>query len=213
MRILFALPLAAFMSSCFAIGAGGDIALPAPRKSGGKPLFEAIDSRGSELQNRFPGGRLEWSDLSTILWAASGHNRDGSKWTVPVGMGRPPYCRIYLALDEGVFRYDWEQHALIQVSGENVKARIPMQDFAKNAPATLYVVADGDQLAAIPNPAWQSEFAAVLAGAMSQNIYLASDSVGVGTRLIYSINREEASKLLKLAANDTALFAMPLGKR
>lgn len=196
-----------------AIALAGDISLPAPQKDGGMPLFAALDARGSAGQRDFPSKRLDWNDFSTILWAASGHNRDGGKWTVPMGMGRPPYCKIYLTLDEGVFLYDWRDNSLKQVSDENVKTAIPMQPFAKNAPAALYVVADGAELAGINNPAWADEFGLVLAGAMSQNVYLACEGIGVGTRVVYSIDRALAAKLFKLDPRDKPLFVMPLGKK
>ncbi|MDR1613221.1 MAG: nitroreductase family protein [Planctomycetota bacterium] len=203
--------VAVFGASAMAFA--GDIKLPAPQKTGGPTVFAAIDQRGSAGHSGFPSGNLDRQDLSTILWAASGNNRDGAKWTVPMGMGRPPYCKIYVTTAEGVFLYDWKAHELKQVSAENVGSRIPMQDFAKNAPAVLYIVGDNAALADLPRQDWVAEWCGVLAGAMSQNIYLASQGVGVGTRLIYSINREEAARLLKLGPKDTPFFAMPMGKK
>ena len=189
-----------------------DIKLPTPQKYGGTPLYEAMDQRGSATNPGFPSKRLDMEDFSTILWAASGHNRDGKKWTVPMANGRPPYCKVYLALDEGVFLYDWSKNILKQVSTQNVKDVIPSQDFVKKAPASLYIVSDSQALAKVP-PAMAAEFSAVLAGAMSQNIYLACEGIGVGTRVIYSIDRALATKLLKLDPLDVPFFVMPLGKR
>ncbi len=206
----FTLALAlCLVSSICALAA--DIKLPDPQKAGGPALYNAIDHRASANQNTFPSGELTQQELSTILWAASGHNRTGKLWTVPMAMGRPPYCKIYLTNREGVYLYDWREHALVQVSDENVHSRIPTQPFAKNAPVNLYIVEDGEQMAQMNGPT-AAEFPLVLAGAMSQNIYLASQGLWVGARMAYSINRDEAAKAFKLDPRDKALFVIVLGK-
>lgn len=186
--------------------------LPAPQKTGGLPVLEAIDQRGSYTHNGLPTGKLDAQDLSTILWAASGNNRDGRLWTVPMAMGRPPYCKVYVATDEGAFLYNWRKNELEEVSKDKVNPDIVMQDAFKAAPAVIYLVADGEEMRKMNNP-MSDEFVLVLAGAMSQNIYLACGGVDVGARVVYSIKRDEAKKLLKLGENDKALFAIPVGKK
>ncbi len=210
MRIIACLLSVVLLLSGFA--AAEDITLPKPQKTGGTPLFEALDARTSAGQQNFPSKKLDWNDFSTILWAASGLNRDGSKWTVPMGMGKPPYCAVYLTIDSGVYRYDWKNHLLKHVSDKDVRTLLPEQPFAKNAPAAIYVVADGEALAAIPRPGWGAEWGPLLAGAMSQNVYLACGGINAGTRLLYSIDRGLAKKELKLGPKDEPLFVMVLGK-
>ncbi len=188
-----------------------DIKLPEPQKAGGPALYNAIDHRASANQNTFPSGELSQQELSTILWAASGHNRNGKLWTVPMAMGRPPYCKIYITNRDGVYLYDWRNHTLVQISSDNVHSRIPTQPFAKNAPVNLYIVEDGEQMAQMNGPT-DAEFPLVLAGAMSQNIYLASQGLWVGARMAYSINRDEAAKAFNLGPRDKALFVIVLGK-
>lgn len=210
MRALISLVIAVMAAASFTVA--GEVKLPAPKKKGGTPLFEAIDQRGSAGQSGFPTKKIPDEDLATILWAATGTNRDGRLWTVPMAMGRPPYCKIYITSDDGVFRYDWKNHSLVEISRENVKADIPLQPMVKNAPLVLYLVVDGEEVAKLNAP-MNEEAGPVLAGAMSQDIYLAAAGVGVGTRVIYSIKRDEASRLLKLPAKDKPLFAMPMGKK
>lgn len=190
-----------------------DIDLPTPQKSGGMPVLNALDNRGSAAGNNFPSGRLNMQDFATILWAATGHNRDGVKWTVPMAMGKAPYIKIYLTIDEGCFLYDWNANMLIQVSETNVKNIIPMQDFAKQAPAAIYFVGNGKELASMPDSPIRAEFAQVLAGAMSQNIYLACEALNIGTRVVYSVDRDAMKTHFKLDENDSPLFAMFLGKK
>ncbi len=207
----FALVFTLVVTCCCSQAFAGDIKLPDPQKAGGPALFNAIDHRASATQNSFPTGDLTQQDVSTILWAACGQNRDGKLWTVPMAMGRPPYCKIYLTNKDGAFLYDWRTHSLVQVTGDKVHSRIPTQPFAKNSPANLIIVEDGEQVAQMNGPT-ANEFPLVLAGAMSQNIYLATQAVSVGARLVYSISRDEAAKALKLGEKDKALFAIILGK-
>ncbi len=190
----------------------GDINLPAPQKTGGPDLFTAIDERQSASGASFPAGALTNEDLSTILWAASGKNRDGSKWTVPMAMGRPPYCKIFITNERGVYLYEWNSHTLKHISEARVHSLIPLQSFAKNVPCNLYVVTDAKALAEFKGP-MSSELGPLLGGMMGQNVYLASQALGVGARLIYSIDRDQAAKHLQLPEGDTALFAICLGKR
>lgn len=189
----------------------GDIQLPPPQKTGGPPLFACFENRRSAGQSTFPSGEVSREDLSTILWAASGLNRQGSKWTVPMAMGRPPYCKIYVTSKDGIHLYNWKEHKLEEISGENVNADIPTQYFAQRAPLSLYFVTDGESISAMDEPL-ASEGGPLLAGAMSQHVYLACEALGIGTRMIYSIKRDAASRLFKLGENDVVLFAMPMGK-
>ena len=195
---------------CSAVFAADEIKLPAPKKSGGMPVLEAIDNRGSATGSEFPKGGISDADLSTILWAASGHNRDGKLWTVPMAMGREPYCKVYVLRKDGAYLFDWRNHSLRKVSGDDLTKTVPMQPFAQHAPVTLVIASDGKEVADMSGQ-FAGEFAVVLAGAMSQNIYLAAESVNVGARLVYSIKRDVASKSLKLAETDTPFFGIILG--
>lgn len=184
------------------------VKLPEPKKRGGPDLLTAIDQRGSAASGVFPKNDLTREDLATLLWAATGRNRDGAKWTVPMGMGLPPYTKIYVTDKTGAYLYDWKTHSLVAVGGAGAHAAIPTQAFGKTSPANLYMVTDSAALDGRVTEEWM----ALLAGAMSQNVYLAAQAVNVGARLIYSIDRDAAKRELRLAPNDKALFAIILGK-
>lgn len=193
--------------------AAADIALPQPQKTGGAPVLDAINTRSSAGHKDFPTGELTLQDTATLLWAATGTNRDGSKWTVPMAMGRPPYCKIYYITRSGAWAYDWQKHALVQVSGADHRAAIALQDFGKTAPAQLVFAFDSKELARFDKAkAPYAEFGVMLIGAMSQNIYLAAQSLGIGARLVYSIDRDATTKALSLGPDDRPICAMYLGK-
>lgn len=187
-------------------------ALPEPQKKGGRAIFDALSSRASGGQSDFPTGDIPPHELSTILWAASGLNRPGKGWTVPMAMGRQPYCKIYVLGGDGAFLYDWEKHALLTVSGENVKAKISGQAFAAKAPYVLLFAADGSALASFNTPR-AAGWGETLVGAMTQNVYLAADSLGIGARYMASFNERAAREALKIDERDSLICIMPLGKR
>ncbi|MDR3077383.1 MAG: nitroreductase family protein, partial [Planctomycetota bacterium] len=53
----------------------------------------------------------------------------------------------------------------------------------------------------------------VAVGAMTQQIYLAADSLGIGCRYIESMDRELARRILSLPADEEPVCLFPLGKR
>ncbi len=202
---LVLLALSLFATAAFA---AESIKLPEPRKSGGPDLLAAIAQRASANSGAFPKNEFTREELATILWAATGRNRDGAKWTVPMGMGLPPYTKVYVTDKTGAYLYDWNSHSLVAVGDAKAHAAIPAQAFGKTSPANLYMVTDSAALTGRATEEW----AVLLAGAMSQNVYLAAQAVNAGARLIYSIDHDAARRELRLAANDKPLFAIILGK-
>lgn len=187
--------------------------LPAPQKTGGASVLEAIDRRASGSQRDFAGD-VSKEELATVLWAATGHNRDGKKWTVPMARGVAPYCKIYVVGAEGAFRYDYHEHALVKVAEGDLRANLGMQPFTHTARYQLILTFDAAAWPAwVPNDEVRAELGHVLAGAMSQNIYLAAQALGLNTRYIMSVHKDAAAKELSLADGDRVVWLMTLGRR
>ena len=187
-------------------------ALPTPPQSGGIGLFEALKKRASAAGGDFSLAEVTREELSAILWAASGLNRGAKGWTVPMWRGVPPYCRVYVAANDGVFLYDWKEHALEKISGENIKAKIGKQGFVRKAYFCLIFVSDAEALAQFNNPDLSAEFSQVAVGAMTQNVYLACAALKVGARYVHAMNKEEVVSALKLPQGDVPIALMLIGK-
>ena len=86
--------------------------LPAPNKTGGMPLMQALSARHSTKTN-YSGAALSPQQLSDLLWATWGVNREDGRRTAPTAMNRQD-VRVYVALENGVWQYD-AGHALIKV--------------------------------------------------------------------------------------------------
>lgn len=187
-------------------------ALPAPQQAGGMSLFEALKKRSSASGGDFSPAEVTKEELSTVLWAASGLNRGAKGWTVPMWRGVPPYCRVYVAADNGVFLYDWKDHALEKVTDENIKAKIGKQAFVKKAYYALIFVTDAQILSQFNSADITRDFGHVAVGAMTQNVYLACAALRIGARYIHAMHTDEIVRALKLPEGDTPIALMLLGK-
>jgi len=188
-------------------------ALPKPATEGGKGVLAAINSRASAIRDKFPANPVNMQDLSTLLWAASGRNRGGNGWTVPVAMGRDPYCTVYVAKPDGVFRYDGKNHSLAEISKENILAGITSQTFVANVPVVLIFVIDGKRISEFGDPVRRASFGYLLTGAMTENVYLAADSLNISVRYMATLNEDFVRSKLGLPADDTPVCIMPMGRR
>lgn len=189
-----------------------DINLPAPQTKDGIGIFDALKKRASTPGGGFTTGKVSDEELSTILWAASGLNRGKNGWTVPMANGKPPYVRIYVAGENGVYRYDWESHSLQEISSTDIRADIGLQGFTRRAAYSLIFVSDGQLLSEFNNAEMANNFSQIAVGAMSQNIYLAAGSLKLNTRYIHSIKPEVIHEELKLTDGHEPIGLMLLGK-
>ena len=186
--------------------------LPDPQQAGGMSLFEALKKRSSATGGDFSLAEVTREELSTILWAASGLNRGAKGWTVPMWRGVPPYCRVYVAANDGVFLYDWKNHGLEKITDENIKGKIGKQAFVKKAWYALIFVSDAEILSQFNSADIARDFSHVAVGAMTQNVYLACAALQIGTRYIHAIHADEIVRALKLPEGDTPIALMLLGK-
>lgn len=187
-----------------AVFAAADIVLPSPEKSGGMPVLDALANRSSAKPVSFEKRELSNQQLSTLLWAGTGLNRE-TGWTVPMAMGSQPYVDIYVLLKSGIYKYDWRKNQLLQISAKNLIPRASGQEFVATAPCVL-VFATKSGSARIES------WADTAVGAMTQNIYLAAESLGLKARYAASFNRETLLNNFELAGPLLRIIAiMPVG--
>jgi hypothetical protein len=203
--------LIAVMALCVT-PATADIKLPLPQTDGGIGVFEALKKRASAPGGDFPTAALPMEELSSLLWAATGLNRGETGWTVPMHMGLPPYVDVYAILDSGTFLYDWKANSLVEISKTDIRGNAGMQRFVASAPCGMVFVANGKSLSEIKDESLQREFADVAAGAMTQDVYLAAASLGIGARYIHSLKENELRAALSLPEDDRIICLMILGK-
>lgn len=189
------------------------VKLPDPQTSGGPGIFDMLENRSSAPGGSFPTGAILMEELSTLLWSASGMNRSGRGWIVPMAMGREPYCKVYVTGEEGTFLYDWKTHSLIETSKKDARKDVGAQSFAATAPYILIFTTDGKGLGGSRDVRRAEDWAQVLVGAMTQDVYLAAEALGIGTRYMANLDADAVRSVCALAEKDVPVCIMPIGKR
>ncbi len=189
-----------------------DLELPAPHRSGGKPLMDALNERKSG--RLFADTDLSLQELSDLLWAAWGINRpeDGHR-TAPSSHNRQE-MDVYVALKTGLFLYDAGNNKLKQVHNRDIRALTGTQDFPATAPVNLVYVADlakrglkeGQQ---ITDTDLLSSWANT--GFMAQNVYLWCASEGLTCVIRAMVPRDKLAPEMGLRPLQAIILAQTVG--
>jgi SagB-type dehydrogenase family enzyme len=178
-----------------------DIQLPAPQKTGGMPLMEALNAR--QTQRTFSPKALSEQQLSDLLWAACGVNRDSGKRTAPSAMNRQE-IDIYVALSSGLYLYVAPENRLQQVLAQDIRDKTGKQPFVKTAPVCLVYVSDDERL--------KIEFyTATDTGYISQNVYLFCASEGMNTVVLGTVDKEALHTAMQLKPTQHIILTQPVG--
>jgi SagB-type dehydrogenase family enzyme len=183
--------------------------LPPPDTVGGVPLMQALAQRQSS--RAFDPAPLEAQMLSNLLWATAGVNRAklGGR-TFPSAMNAQEVM-VYLALPEGLYRYDDSTHALHLISAVDVRRVTGYQDFVDTAPLDLVFVADFARMKLVP-AAQRAAFASTAAGAMAQNAYLFCASAGLVTVIRAWLDRDALAQAMGLNTDQQVLLSQTVGR-
>jgi SagB-type dehydrogenase family enzyme len=205
MKPLFLLILL-FMSS-LSLFSQKNIQLPEPRKTGGMPLMETLSKRAT--CRTFQSKELTNTQLSNLLWSAFGVSRPDGKRTAPSAMNKQE-ADIYVLLKSGVYVYNAEKNMLEMVSGNDERVYAGKQDFVKDAPVQLIVVASLSKMGD-GTESDKLNLAFIDAGYISQNIYLFCTSEGLATGARAMIDKETLSTKLKLKPDQRIIIAHSVG--
>lgn len=200
-RIALATALIAAMSSNAL--AQEVISLPAPVRTGGKPLMEVLNERKSA--HSYINKDLDLQTLSDILWCAYGFNRP-DKRTVP-SAANAQEMSIYVLLNKGAYLYDAKTNKLTEVAKGSFKDYLAnkQQPYVNNVPVHLAFVGNLDKSKA------GRDGMLLDVGYISQNVYLYCASKGLGTVARASFDRKNLPVALKLNKNQEVLLVQAIG--
>lgn len=189
------------VSSLFVYSQDITIDLPAPKKTGGKPLMEALSDRQS--YRNFTGKELDNQNLSNLLWAAHGFNR-ADKRTSATSQNKQEMS-VYVVMKGKAYLYDAKENKLkLQVSDNNLVAALGQPNISDKAALTLVYVAD-------MGVASNREAGFIDSGAISQNVYLYCASAGLGSVVRASFKRPDLHNILKLKKNEEITIVQAVG--
>lgn len=194
------------------------IALPKPEKDGGKSVLAALWDRKTVRNIR--SDRLPPQMLSNLLWAAFGINRESGSFGKP-GRTAPSASNsqeidLYVALPEGVYRYEAVPHRLAPVAAGDYRSRSG-RGAAATAPVNLFYVVDlaryvleGNPDRRINDPEVQKSYLYCASGLIAQSVYLFAASQGLAA-WFHNCDKENIVKEFQLRPEQRVLFAQTVG--
>ncbi len=184
------------------------IQLLEPQMDGGRPLMRVLKDRVSSRSFR-PDG-LPMQTLSNLLWAAFGVNRPASGGRTAPSASNSQEMDIYVAMADGLFRYDAKASLLKPVLPGDIRALTGRQSFVTDAPMNLIYVAD---LSKMPRASAEDRdsYAAAHSGFISQNVYLFCASEGLATVVRASIDRPALARAMRLRPDQKITLAQTVG--
>jgi len=178
-----------------------DISLPAPQRTGGKGVFDAINQRQSYKDPAETPVDLQ--SLSDLLWAAYGFNREDHR-VVPSALNKQELF-VYVILKEGAYLYDAKANKLILIAKGDHRQDAGKQDYVYVAPVNLIYVVDKSKETGTG--------AYISCGCAVQNVYLACASKELGCSVRTSIKKEELQKLLHLTDQQEPIAGQTIGHK
>lgn len=181
------------------------INLPAPVRTGGMPLMEALNARSS--CHEYVNQPLDKQTLADMLWSAYGFNRP-DKRTVPSAMNAQEMS-VYVLLDEGAYLYDAKANTLTLVAKGSLKDCLAnkQQPYVNDTPVHLAFVGDVAKTKAGRDGLLMD------VGYLSQNVYLYCASKGLGTIARASFDRTGLAKALKLSETQQVVLVQAVGPK
>lgn len=184
-----------------------DRILPPPNRAGGASLMQALEQRRTTRE--FKPDALGDQALSGLLWAACGVNRPGEgKRTAPTAKNAQE-IDVYVALADGLYRYEAPTHRLRQVAAADVRGLTSGQEFARVAPVALVLVADFTRFKDTAEADAQ-RYAVFDAGAIAQNVSLYCAAAGLGT-VVHELAREPLARAMQLGERQSIIMAQAVG--
>jgi SagB-type dehydrogenase family enzyme len=194
-------------------GSGEAIKLPPPRYESEVSIEKALLERRSIRS--FKEEPLTLNDLSQILWAAQGITEPKRGLRAAPSPRAAYLLEVYVLpgnvtnLPKGMYKYQPQGHELVKISDGDQKAELfktAGQAPIKNAPVALVITGLSEKT---QNPAWMY----FEAGHASENVYLQSVSLKLGTVAMAGFKEDEVRKALNLPEKERVLYIMPIGKK
>jgi SagB-type dehydrogenase family enzyme len=200
------------VNSLFFFSGAQDIALPAPDKTGGKPLMQALNER--QTTRTFTTEALSARQLSDILWAAWGYNRAADKKRTAPSSRNVQEIDVYVVMASGLYLYDAEAHGLKQIHNRDIRAVCGTQDFVATAPVNLVYVADMGKMnkkegEEIKEAELLSSYANT--GFIAQNVYLCCASLDLGCVIRGLVPRDKLAPEMGLRSNQAIILSQTIG--
>ncbi|MCL3781278.1 SagB/ThcOx family dehydrogenase [Prolixibacteraceae bacterium JC049] len=173
-------------------------------------LMKALQNRKSTRS--FANKPVNKQDLSNLLWAAAGVNRDNGGRTVPL-LGD---IAIYAAMKSGVYLYEAKNHELKKVLKDDIRAQISSQAPVKKAPVVFIMTIDdasfpGYMKKAMKEAHGMDFYYGNQVAYSTQNIYLYACANNMNAVVIGGFNRPKVDEILDLKSEHHSYLIQLVG--
>lgn len=188
--------------------------LPPPDMKGGKPLMQCLKDRKTDRS--FSTKKLPVEVLSNLLWAAWGINRpDSGKRTAPSAHNWQE-IDVYVAMEEGLYRYNARNHALDPVLKSDLRKNTshllqPLRGSITGAPLQLIYVADFSRMGLTTSDEGKKISSAADAGFIAQNVYMYCASAGLATGVRASFDKDALAENMRLRDKQKIVLVQAVG--
>lgn len=209
------MPVVAALAVClvFAGFARGEdvISLPAPARTGGVALADALAQR--ESSRDFADVDLTPQQLSDLLWATAGVNRPDGKKVYPVATNRQDMT-VYAVTRQGAYRYDPAANALILVAAGDHRAKTGTQPYVGGCAVNLAYVQDMSLWNERPELAERGkDWGFAHAGELTQNAYLYAAGQGWSAVIRGLFEQDVLKELFGLPADQYVRLVHSVGPK
>lgn len=184
------------------------VKLPPPSGTIGADLFDALKNRQS-IRSYEKGKDLPPQALSDVLWAACGKNRDDGKRTIPFAHNKR-VIDLYVGMKDGCYFFNADNHELVMVSEQDIRADLFMQQEFHRAPVALLFVFNPEPLPKTADMEEEMKNACMSLGAAMQNVGLAAAAMNLGSVAVISIRKERIHEILDFSDDKQLILAMPV---
>jgi SagB-type dehydrogenase family enzyme len=178
----------------------------------GRVTFEETLKRRESVRH-FANTPLTREEISQLLWAGQGITRRWGGRTAPSAGALYP-LELYIALPEGIFHYNPNDHSLILHVDQNVLEALSRaalgQGCVRDAPAVIVIASVYERLETKYGSRGE-RYAKIEVGHAAQNILLQAVSLGLGAVPVGAYYDEEVKKVLKLPPRHEPLYLIPVG--
>lgn len=194
------------------------ITLPPAKYSSSTSIEESILNRRSIRD--YLDRPISLAQLGQLLWAAQGINRpETGKRTAPSAGARYPLefyvvAREVEGVPEGIYKYSPQGHVLRAIvradSIERLATAAIDQDWIADAAAVLVISAVFQRTTSRYGERGE-RYVHMDVGIAAQNVYLQSESLGLGTVFVGAFDDEQIHSVLGLPGEERPLCLLPIG--
>ena len=184
------------------------IELPAPLRTGGMSLNEALAHRRSIRS--FQPTKLTLQEISQLLWAAQGVTDDKGHRTAPSAHAQY-FLHLYVAQADGFSEYIPAANALQKLSDKDLRGTLSSQETVKAAPVVFLIAGEYDRASKAAGRETGLRLVDLEAGHAAQNLLLEATALNLGAVPVGGVDPKQTSQAASLPASITPIYLVPAG--